>query len=75
MYNIEIITKKWQSITLANIDSWYLGEDKVYRFFNDLNDIEIDMPEEIVDESFEIDGDTVFVPLNIIRKITIELNN
>lgn len=74
MYKVEVITKRWQSITLTNIDSWYLGEDNVYRFFNDLNDMEINIPEEIVDGSFEIDGDTVFIPLDIIRKITIELN-
>lgn len=72
MMTVSITFKNLKKLELRHVDSCYLSEeDNTWRFFNDLDDLKIE--EELVNiESLgvEFDGDTVFVPHDIINSIS-----
>lgn len=69
---VSITFKNLKKLTLRHIDSCYLSkEDNTWRFFNDLDDLEIE--EELINIEklgVEFDGDTVFVPHGTINSIS-----
>lgn len=70
MFTIEIKTIDDKYITIKHADHFYYDSDKLFRVFNDLNDMEISMPENI--EDIDIEEDTVYIPLNIVSLLTIK---
>lgn len=71
MLTIEIATNDDKILKITHADAfWYDSEDETYRVTNDLNDMVISMPESI--EDVEIDDDMVFIPLSIVKLITVK---
>ncbi len=71
METITIEFKNGLKLTLKNVDSFYIGDDKIWRFFNDLNDLEVikDPKNLYIPSEVEFDGDTVFIKHDIIKAI------
>ena len=71
MLTIEIVTNDDKDLKITHADAfWYDSEDETYRVTNDLNDMIISMPENI--EDVEINDDMVFIPLSIVKLITVK---